>query len=62
MTNFERWKKTLTAEEFVLWALTNSCECHTCPARDWCSMEHCEDEFLAWANAEAKEDENGDQL
>lgn len=56
MTNFEKWKATLTAEKFLAHAWDFDCD--VCPARDWCLHDRCEDTFLWWANAEAEPEED----
>ena len=61
MTNFEKWKETLTPEEVN--EMRTSCEtrtsCDRCPAIRFCGKTSgltCNEAFTAWANAPAKED------
>ncbi len=53
MTNFEKWKKELTAEQVVecFFEPEFFC-CRNCPAYDYCNDEdkECRESFLEWAN------------
>ena len=59
MTNFERYKETLTTDEFVYAMILN---CDSCPAREGCDLTgikegyECEEYLYEWCNKEA---ENG---
>ena len=60
MTNFEKWKTMVTADEIceMVWRL----RCRFCPKMkllkpgpNFCNSLKCRDEFIAWANTEAEE-------
>ena len=62
MTNFEKWRDSLTPEAFYemreairVWV------CAQCPAWEYCNRDFsgndCKGTFTAWANAPAKEEE-----
>ena len=62
MTNFEKWRDSLTAEKLLDCILDSGVSrCLPCPARDECVHNKqaggCNSAFLRWANAPAKEEE-----
>ena len=58
-TNFDKWKEGLTPEETAKKLETSSLVCGFCPARYECAGTGtgCRTQFLAWANAPAKEED-----
>ena len=62
MTNFERWKQTLTPEDVFHGGLFDFCG-KFCPAKDYCATfpfvdfrrtKHCRVIFFEWANNESE--------
>jgi len=55
MTNFEKWKETIKAEDFIYDDdAVFDCDSGLCPARDFCyalgtKMENCQKSFIMWA-------------
>lgn len=62
MTNFEKWRDSLTPETFVFGRYAHFIDraCANCPATNVCPKGGenmtCAEEFLRWANAPAKEE------
>ena len=60
MTNFEKWKQTLKAEDLIDGDdAVFDCDDGLCPARDFCyalgeKMENCKKSFIMWAETENK--------
>jgi hypothetical protein len=67
MTNWDKWKETLAAEDFasLLGAycgeMPMGAACPYCPIKDFCNHtlydDECKDAVLKWANSPAKEEE-----
>lgn len=59
MTNFEKWKQNIVPEDIALWMedITETWMCKQCPAYGECECDQCPEDFVKWANEEAK-DEN----
>ena len=69
MTNFEKWKAGLTAEDMVVtdFGFSMGCcafyghydGCIACPAKEHCLVKDisCAEGWMQWANAPAKEGE-----
>lgn len=67
MTNFEKWRDSLTPEAFyemreaVCFMFNRAWPCAQCQAWDFCNKDlgpnDCKGTFTAWANAPAKEEE-----
>ena len=62
MTNFDKWKEGLTAEDaswLIYYAEKGRKDCSLCPVRGCAQAKdtHCAKSFLHWANAPAKEEE-----
>jgi len=54
MTNFEKWKAALTAND--VWQLYHEQYCRGCPASEHCVtnvVDSCYDLFFEWASKEA---------
>jgi len=55
MTNFEKWKQTLSPEYLIYQEnAVFECDSGLCPAREFCfglgdKMENCDKSFLLWA-------------
>ena len=55
MTNFEKWKSTITAEELLRFIEDDIHKCENCPAVKHCFGEtgkKCTDAFMEWADAD----------
>ena len=59
MTNFEKWRDSLTPEivQDTFAGYLNGDPCRHCPAIDLCGkIDGCRATFAAWANKEAEEE------